>query len=213
MNRTVFIVDGFNLYHSLVEASRDSGGKSAKWLDVRKLCASFLPVVGKAGGEWAELQRIHYFSASPTHRSPAKIARHALYMRCLRATGIHVELGRFKRKTIYCRRCRRYTEVHEEKETDVAMAAKLFEVCLSDECESIVLMSGDTDLGPAFASCKRLFPEKLILFGFPYNRTNTELARATPGSFSIKRRSCFRNQFQDPLVLPGGTEIRKPAEW
>jgi hypothetical protein len=26
MNRTIFLVDGFNLYHSLIDAQRDSGG-------------------------------------------------------------------------------------------------------------------------------------------------------------------------------------------
>lgn len=37
MNRTAFLVDGLNLYHSLEEASRDSGGAPFRWLDIRSL--------------------------------------------------------------------------------------------------------------------------------------------------------------------------------
>jgi len=43
MNRTIFLVDGFNLYHSLIDAQRDSGGSSAKWLDLKKKLMLLLP--------------------------------------------------------------------------------------------------------------------------------------------------------------------------
>jgi len=70
MIRTVFLVDGFNLYHSLIEAQRDEGGASTKWLDLRGICKSFLPVAGRVAGDRADLERIHYFSAPP--HSPDK---------------------------------------------------------------------------------------------------------------------------------------------
>ena len=213
MNRTIFVADGFNLYHSLVQAQLDAGGATAKWLDLRSLCTSFLPLVGRISSERATLERIYYFSAPPTHRSQGKQDRHALYMRCLRATGINVELGRFKRKQVWCPNCRQYFIAHEEKETDVAVGTRLFEICYSDEAETIVLLTGDTDLAPTVRTCKRLFPTKLILFAFPYRRTNSELVAIAPESFSIKRRSCFRHQFPDPLVLPDGTSVAKPNSW
>ena len=213
MNRVIFLADGFNLYHSLVQAQRDAGGTTAKWLDLRSLCASFLPLVGRCSGERASLERIYYFSASPTHRSQGKQDRHTLYVRCLRATGVNVELGRFKSKQMWCPICRKPFVSHEEKETDVAIATRLFEICHSDEAESVVLLTGDTDLAPTVRTCKRLFSTKLILFAFPYRRTNAELAAISPESFSIKRRSCLRHQFPDPFVMPDGTSIAKPAAW
>ena len=212
MNRTIFLADGFNLYHSLIEAARDAGVTS-KWLDLKSLCSSFLPLVGRAAGERATLERIHYFSAPPTHRSQGKQRRHALYVRCLRATGVNVELARFKPKQIWCPNCQSKFTAHEEKETDVAIATRLFEICHSDEAETVVLLTGDTDLAPAVRTCKRLFATKLILFAFPYKRTNSELVQISPGSFSIKRRSCLRHQFPDPVVLPDGTSIQKPSNW
>lgn len=213
MNRTIFLVDGLNLYHSLVEAHHDRNCGSTKWLDLKKLCCSYLPLAGQVGGKRAELEHIYYFSASPTHLGQGKIDRHALYMRCLRASGVGVELGRFKKKTVSCKSCNQVFFTHEEKETDVAIATKLFEVCHLDRCDTVILMTGDTDLAPAIVTCKRLFPNKPILFAFPYKRTNTELAKIAPESFSIKLRTCVKCQFPDPVVLPDGTEIKKPDVW
>jgi len=213
MNRTVFLVDGFNLYHSLADARRDASKQTTKWLDLGALCRSYLPIAGRIRGEKAKLERIYYFSASPTHREPAKIERHKTYMRCLRATGIHVQLARFKRKDVFCRNCHSMFVAHEEKETDVAIAAKLFEVCHTDEADTVVLMTGDTDLAPAVRTCQRLFPTQVILFAFPYKRTNSELKELARESFSIKLRSCVRHQFADPLVLPDGARVPRPSSW
>jgi hypothetical protein len=213
MNRTVFLVDGFNLYHSLVQAQRDAAGVTTKWLDLKGLCSAYLPVVARIVGDRACLERIYYFSAAPTHRSEGKQERHTLYVRCLRGTGVNVELARFKRKDVYCPRCNSYFVAHEEKETDVAIAARLFEVCQSEEAETVVLMTGDTDLAPAVRTCKRLYPSTLIFFAFPYRRTNSELVGIAPESFSIKLRSYLRHQFPDPLVLRDGTSVSKPTNW
>jgi len=213
MNRTIFLVDGFNLYHSLAQAQKDAGGATTKWLDLKSLCSSILPIVGRVSGERAILELIYYFSAPPTHRSQGKQDRHTLYMRCLRASGVNVELSRFKSKQVWCPNCRQLFVAHEEKETDVAVATRLFEICHSDQGESIVLLTGDTDLAPTVRTCKRLFPTELILFAFPYRRTNSELAAISPESFSIKRRSCLRHQFPDPFVLPTGARVAKPVDW
>lgn len=57
MNRTVFLIDGFNLYHSLRDASRDLHGVQTKWLDLRALCESYLATVGNN----AQCTDIYYF--------------------------------------------------------------------------------------------------------------------------------------------------------
>ena len=100
-----------------------------------------------------------------------------------------------------------------EKETDVAIATKPCEICHNDEADSIVLLTGDTDLAPAVETCRRLFPSKIIVFAFPYRRVNDELRQLAPGSFKVDVRSCFRHQFPDPLVLADGTVIPKPVSW
>jgi hypothetical protein len=121
MHRVTFLVDGFNLYHSAKEASRDLGGRSTKWLDLRSLLTSYLPVIGSG----AQLKDIYYFTALATHmdaKKPGTTSRHKLYMECLRNTGIRIQPGRFKYKTVWCEHCRKLTDHYEEKETDVRYA-------------------------------------------------------------------------------------------
>lgn len=198
MLRTACLVDGFNLYHSLCDAQRDHG-QTAKWLDLTALCSCFRPIVAALRGEPANIQGIYYFSATPTHRPVDQQARHALYMRCLVGTGVQVYLSQFKR--------------HKEKETDVALASRLFEICYEDMADCVVLVTGDTDLAPAIRTCKRLFPAKTLIFALPYLRANDELRLLAPGSFKIRAKTYFANQFPDPLVFQNGVAIEKPANW
>lgn len=219
MNRTAFIIDGFNLYHSVKNASADLGGTSTRWLDINALCGSYLHLVGNG----AQTQGIYYFSALAHHLSsvnPGVVQRHESFLRCLRSTGIHVELARFKKKDISFRTnselgdvCKGTLKRHEEKETDVAIAAKLFELLIGDQCDTAVLVTGDTDLAPACKTASRLFPDKTIGFAFPYKRKNKELAKLTSLSFNIDKRSYAAHQFPDPFELPGGTGIDKPQSW
>jgi len=199
VNRTAYLVDGFNLYHSLVDAQRNQQGKTTKWLDLSAFCKSYLHLVAVACGTKVTLESIDYFSAPPIHRSQDEQARHALYMKCLKGTGVQLALGQFKGR--------------KEKETDVAIAAKLFEICHTGSAESVVLVTGDTDLAPAVRVCQSLFPTLTFLFAFPYRRVNDELRALAPGSFKINARAYLRHQFPDPLVLPDGTSIAKPASW
>lgn len=213
MNKVVFLIDGFNVYHSLVDAQRDAKGSPTKWLNLKNLCTSYLPIVRQISNEKASLEQIYYFSAPPNYSYKKRIDRYNLYIKCLKEHGIITELARFKAKDTFCPNCKSYFVKHEEKETDVAIATRLFEVCKKDEADTIILMTGDTDLSPAVISCKKLYPDKYIFFAFPYKRTNVELAKISPESFSIKLRSYRHNQFPDPLKLPNDTVIQKPVKW
>ena len=208
--RTIFLVDGFNIYHSVVDIAHHFSGLSLKWLDIYSLCNSFLHLVGKN----AALECVYYFSALAYHlNDPSVIARHKSYIKCLRETGIKVQLSRFKPKTIKCPYCEKRIIRHEEKETDVAIAATLFTVLHKDECDCVVLMTGDTDLASAVRTAKILFPRKHIIFAFPYKRHNRELQNLAPGSFKIHKNSYVRHQLPDPFPLSDGTQIQKPPCW
>lgn len=208
MNRTSFIVDGFNLYHSIVDIQRDFH-ICTKWLDIHSLCSSYLHFIGNN----ANLEHVFYFSALATHlNNPSIIQRHQNYIECLKATGINCELSRFKPKSIGCPNCRHIIVRHEEKETDVAIATKLFELLHGNMCDTVVLMTGDTDISPAVEICANLFSRKTIIFAFPYKRKNKELAKLTR-SFKISVPSYIKHQLSDPFPLPDGTTISKPPSW
>jgi uncharacterized LabA/DUF88 family protein len=211
MNRVTFLVDGFNVYHSILRFKRETG-YIAKWLNLESLCNSYIHLFGKD----AKLESIYYFSALPnylTSQNPDKIKRHQIYINCLQSTGIKIELGRFKKKDVYCPKCRSTILKHEEKETDVAIAVKLFEVFHTNSCDTAVIVSGDTDLSPAIRTCKKLFKNKEIVFAFPYARMNRELSSLVPNSFTISGKQYIKHQFPNPVILNDGRTIYKPKPW
>lgn len=212
MNRVTFIIDGFNLYHSVREAAQDSGNVPTKWLDISRLCSSYINLFGKT----AVLHEIYYFSALATHleaSNPDATTRHRNFIKCLEATGTIVELNQFKKKSVTCPSCKHRFNRYEEKETDVALAIKLLELFFTNSCDTAVLVTGDTDLAPAVKTAKKLFAEKKVVFAFPYKRKNDELAKLAPGSFKIDKRQYVKYQFPTPYVLSDGSKVYKPSNW
>lgn len=204
-------VDGFNLYHSLVEAANDLKA-STKWLDLRSLCEAYLSVLGPD----AILESIYYFSALAKHidaRRPGTTLRHRNYVQCLQSTGVIAELGRFKYKTVRCPSCQTNNPHYEEKETDVAISVRMLELFFTDKADTVVLLSGDTDLAPAVRTAKNLFPAKEICFAFPYKRKNSELAKMVENHFKIRSKQLLKYQLLDTVVLPTGRKIDKPRQW
>jgi len=211
MKRTAFLIDGFNLYHSTKEIE-DKHDSYVKWLDLVGMCKSQLPHIHKT----ATLASIHYFTAYRDFLfsyDPESVKRHRLYVQCLKAFDVNVVLGRFKSKETFCNKCKKTFTKHEEKETDVSIAVQLIELFVKNECDIVVLITGDTDLVPAIKTARSLFPGKEIIVGFPFGRKNNELVRASNRHFKILKERYESHQFADPLILPDGNVIRKPEEW
>jgi hypothetical protein len=83
----------------------------------------------------------------------------------------------------------------------------------SDECDTAVLVTGDTDIAPAVRTASSLFPLKRVCFAFPFGRKNKELQKLVATSFRISKEAYARNQLRDPFVLSSGKSITKPAKW
>jgi len=223
MSRVVFLIDGFNMYHSLVDA-HNTLGIYAKWLDLHSLCRSYIPLFGKD----AVLEEVHYFSAFAHHKNDASvIKRHEAYKNCLEDAGVITHMGRFKARTTQCPLSGKIDDGdpaiqcplgghftrHDEKETDVAIAVKLCELVHKKRAEIIVLVTGDTDLTPAVRLCNEDSPKTTVLFAFPYKRSNAELKRLAPKSFEISIDAYKRHQFHNPMILSDGRQINKPSSW
>jgi uncharacterized LabA/DUF88 family protein len=214
--RISFLVDGFNVYHSLRQVEQISGQR-VKWLDLHRLLTGYLSVVrGKLGGERTELSRIYYFSALATHLTgsdPGVVNRHTAYISALESTGVSITLSKFKVKDLTCPACRHRYKRHEEKETDVAIGLKLVETFVRDEADAAVIVSGDSDLMPAVRTARTLFPQRKIGVAFPFYRHTTELEQAADFSWNITQRDIQRAQFPLDVKLPDGTIVQKPASW
>jgi len=211
--RVVFLVDGFNLYHSILDASKNKDHASCKWLNIHALCESYLHLIGNN----AQVEDIYYFTAYANHltnKHPGKVINHKNFVKALQSTGIKCIFGRFKSKKVYCNQCNKLDKKHEEKETDVAIAVKIIELGHLNKCDSIIILSGDTDLAPAVKTFKILFPKKEIYFLFPYNRKNQELEDLSKNnSFTISLNQYRKFQFDDEILLTNGKKLKKPEKW
>ena len=211
-DRVCFLVDGFNLYHSICQAAKELNGASVKWMDLPALFQNHLYLMGTR----ARIVRIIYFTAYAHHlheKNPGKVSRHKAYTRTLTANKVEVRESHFKRKEAFDLKMGTSFVTYEEKETDVAIASVLIEGGVLDQFDTAVLVTGDTDLKPAVITFQRLYPQKRVLFAFPFARKNRELANLAPGSFSFSAESYAANPFSPQVRLPSGKFVSKPTEW
>ena len=207
--KVVFLIDRFDLYYSLHDVTKTRGVQT-KWLNVAAL---FLSILNSRFERGAQVCDIYYFSAFAKHLSQGKVARHETYVRCLRDSEIIPIMGRFKQSNRWCRNCKMETVRWEEKETDVAIAVKLLELFHLDECDCIVLITGDTDLGPAVKTARALFAKKRVVVGFPHARSNREFRGVADSVFKLSAKNYMSHQFPDPYKLQSGRCVSKPPSW
>jgi len=231
--RVGILVDGYNLYHSVKAAERHAGGRPMRWLDIRALCQT---IINSAFGPTASLESIHYFSALAKHlerKKPDLVQRHRTYIAAIESTGVVVSLAVFKKKDhvnalgefrirlpyvsrafrIATRAIRLTYRTHEEKATDVAIACKLLELLVTQACDAIVLVTGDSDIGPAVLTARRLFPGAQVGMAFPFDRHNRELARIASRSIKLSAQLYRAHQLPRSVVDATGKEIVKPVNW
>lgn len=115
--RIVFLIDGFNLYHSIVTCLKENRlSNKYKWLNYKKLCQSFLK------NQTEEIGEVVLYTAYAHWRSKEAVYRHKKFIQALRYYGVKIVFGNFKEKDRRCPICKEYIKQHEEKETDVNIA-------------------------------------------------------------------------------------------
>lgn len=209
--KTTFLIDGFNLYHSIDDLERQDGTK-VKWLNIHSLLKSYLPLISRE----ANLNSIYYFTALRLHLqsgNPDTILRHVRYIKILKSFGVNVEYGKFKQKTVWCKLCKQNFIKYEEKQTDIAIINKLWELVVDDSNDAYVIVTGDTDIIPGIITIKRKFPGIKLISLFPYGRKNDELTNLVDGHFKINKGKYLAHQLDDPFILPNGRRIAKPLTW
>ena len=126
--------------------------------------------------------------------------RQMRYLEALRATGVETRLGQFKRREQTCPQCGRRFVTFEEKETDVAIGTTLTRLVCDDACDTMVLVTGDTDLVPAVLTGRDRDPGKTLAVLFPYRRASAELKRVADASFTIKATTYATHQLPKSVI-------------
>ncbi|MFO8174022.1 MAG: NYN domain-containing protein [Longimicrobiales bacterium] len=211
-NRVTFLVDGFNLHFSVRHAETARKTSHLRWLDVSGLLSSFLSLFGRE----ATLEGVHFFAAIPLflhRRDPQSVLAFRTYLQVLEASGVHLHIADFKRKSLICPHCGEDIDRYEEKETDVALGVKALELLHLQACDTLVIVSGDTDFAPAMRTAKRLFPTVQVCVAFPHARFNAELQQIADFSFRIRAARYAEHQLPDPVRLSDARVIRRPKDW
>ena len=203
MSRIVFFIDGFNLYHALISNPKY---RKYKWLNYSKLAECFVHSKD-------QIVKIFYFTSYATW-DQAKMARHKRFIAALESTGIETVRGKFKIRDKRCRICKRKYKIPEEKETDVNISVKLFQIAIDDLYDIGILVSADTDLVPAIKALKSSFPEKEMRVIFPIGRYAEALKKIVDSPpMRMKEHHIKTCQFPDVVDLGNGKQVEKPESW
>lgn len=195
-------IDGFNLYHGLKQAT----GRKLLWLDLEAL-ALRLCRPDQA------LEFVKYYTAD-VRDAPAAETRQATYLSALEASPrVSVYRGRFQAKQLACQGCQRSWRTYEEKETDVAIAAALIEDAVTDQWDTALIVSGDSDLCPAVRAVGRLRPEKRLIAAFPPKRHSDDLRGSVYSGFTIGLAHIRQSQLAETIRLPDGRVLKRPSYW
>ena len=124
-------IDGFNLYHGLLDAKL----RSSRWLDLRGVCMSLLKPA-------QQLELVRYFTTR-VRDDPNAADRQSVYIDALHARGgIEIDYGHFLSKSTRCNKCGAVRKKREEKRTDVNIAVRLLEDAYDNRFDTAMVISG-----------------------------------------------------------------------
>lgn len=213
IRRVTFYIDGFNFYFGLKRArGTDKEWRKAYWIDVVKLCESFL-------GENQRLEKVVYFTASPLN--PQKNSRQSAFLnanRLLNGERFEVVRGKYMEKHIICPFCKADISRPEEKKTDVNISIRMISDCVLDKTDTVALVSAGSDLVPPLEFIQRTYPEKAIKVYFPPSNYSCDLKdnlihhRSKPVLLSKNKRR-FLNAVMPEVVERDGKRYVIPEKW
>lgn len=213
MQRAIVYIDGFNLYHGIV----DSGWRYYLWLDLLSLSRKLLSPKQR-------LVTVRYFTA---HRlNPDKKERQKQYIAALKeCCGLTPFYGVFKEKEIscpicrgrikHCPKCENRLKIPEEKMSDVNLAVEMTCDAFTDEFDTAIIVSGDNDFVGLVRSIRKQFPEKQVIIYFPpmRDRNVDHLKDVASNHFTITEEILKNSQLPDEVSRRGGRKLKRPAAW
>lgn len=207
--RVAVYVDGFNLYHALVDLDQPH----LKWLNLRRL-ADYL-----VRPKTQRVVLVKYFSAFADHFSNTpqvgSLLRHRMYVAALEDKRVECLMGNFAKRDRYFNgrgyraRWRRY----EEKQTDVGIGVHLIHDAHMNKFDRAFVVCVDTDLLPAFKLMKASFPEKPVVCVAPPHRAHHRAIQSVAICETIKVFQIERPLFGSRVVRGGRVIARRPASY
>jgi uncharacterized LabA/DUF88 family protein len=205
-SRTIAYIDGFNLYYNAVK------GTSWKWLDLEKYVVALRNNDAVVG--------IKYFTAPA--EGPSRRNQNAYWKALKTLPLVKIIKGRHKRKERKCgvKECQyegsRWFTSLEEKRTDVNIAVEMLDDAYQNRCDTLVLISGDSDLVPGVQKIRQRFPEKLVVVYVPNlsgDDGHHEIRGAAHKAKDLPINLFKHAQLPDRVSTGEGEFVEKPVDW
>jgi uncharacterized LabA/DUF88 family protein len=211
--RVICYIDGFNLYHSIdslypVYHPQRGVADSFKWLNLWGLASAFI----QSSAE--NLVDVFYFTALARWLHKPR-RRHEEFIRANEHFGVTTILGHFKNKPGCCKRCGAKWTAHEEKQSDVNIAAYLLHHAHLDRYDKALVISADSDLCPAIQLILDDLPQKEIAVLVPPNRYQiTRELRGIVTGHKIKQKHLKNNLLPATITSASGDILAtRPAKY
>jgi uncharacterized LabA/DUF88 family protein len=217
---SLVLIDGYNLYHSLLEIEADKGHK-VRWLDIRKLSERLL---NRLFPPKCPYPHILFFTAYSIHKGEDHVERQKAYHQCLKRMGIKIVTdGVWAKKDVslahhfkdapailrpYLSRKFQTIVTHVEKGTDVSLAAHLMH--LGPKAKWVCIISGDADLIPAIDLFKKTSPSVQLGLARPYKRETRKMNMSH--CTNISPEDCLACLLPNPAPSKK-RDIAKPEHW
>jgi uncharacterized LabA/DUF88 family protein len=213
--KTIFYIDGFNLYHGLLKNTRN------QWLDLERFATALLP-----RPEEHEIIAVKYFTARIKY-NPAEPQAAFNQDRYLEALGsfqrVKIVEGFYKRFRVKlpfaaepCKSCGKvpYGIVYRtvEKRSDVNLATEMMADAYRKVADSFVIVSGDVDFAAPLCFIRHEIGLRTLVFN-PHEEVCGELRRFTSYYKNIPRDLPARCQLPDEVTLTNGRMIHRPPAW
>ncbi|MGD0613930.1 MAG: NYN domain-containing protein [Verrucomicrobiota bacterium] len=211
--RCIIYMDAFNWYFGIFQHR-----PAWKWLNVQ----SFFEALRLD----EDVVAVKFFTAlvEPVKHVSQRRDRQKRYLKALGTLPkVKIILGKYQERTVTCqaRDCMRHLEyqVPEEKKTDVNIAVNLLEDAFRGLTDSMVIVSGDSDLEPAVEWVRRNRPQIKITVYIPVlederqQRRNDNYHRMGVTCKPLPLADIPRHVFPATIQMNEKEAVARPAEW
>jgi len=211
--KTHAYIDGFNLYHGMMDWGYNMPGSTAKpalrqylWLNLDSFICSYF-----AGN--ISLEQIHYFTA-PVRDNQDALDRQEKYWKALESLP-HLSIH----KGVNARRYDRDWNIigYVEKQSDVWFGLQALEDALREpDLQRMVFLCADADQVPTIEKIQHLRADIDLQLIFPPCRQSGDLSKLIPNPIKTRYEPLRDNQFPDPVEYERDgslISVAKPPEW
>lgn len=206
--RCIVYVDGYNFYYGVICQT-----PQWKWLDLHKYFSSLRLD--------EDVIRVKYFSAEIDRhlRISDRRDRQKRYLSALKADpDVSVYLGTYQLRDVTCRAaCKLPYQTPEEKKTDVNIAVNMIADAVNSNADTLILVSGDSDMEPAVLWIDQNYPKIKITVYIPVlpgqNRKNYNYLSQRITCKPLPLLDVEKHLYPPVVDLGNGKTVECPKEW